>query len=138
MIIPKSIEYEIEMHFIMHKEEKQQIQQLQTDIAEAITPNLDGVGGGGGLSDPTAQKAAQIERETKSLRLWVQVVEKTFARYKGTLEGEYIKHAYVNGSSHWIELQELMNVGQATVYRKRQEVLTYAAIKASEVGLIVF
>jgi len=138
MIIPKSIEYEIEYHFFAYAEEKKQIENLERDIAEAITPNLDGIGGSSGKSDPTAQKAAQIERETKELRMWVDVVEQTFKHFSGQPEEEYMNLAYKQGITTWQIIRNEMYVSHATVFRRRQAILTYAALVAANKNLISF
>lgn len=135
MIIPKSIEYEIEYHFFAYAEEKKQIENLERDIAEAITPNLDGIGGSSGKSDPTAQKAAQIERETKELRMWVDVVEQTIRRYQDDPVGDFIEQYYFSGKNALISQMEL-HIGTTTFYARRKAVIIYAALKASAFKLI--
>lgn len=135
MIIPKSIEYEIENHFFCYAEEKKQIEEIERDIAEAITPNLDGVGGGSGRTDPTAQKAAQIERETKELRMWVNVVEQTVQRYQNDPVGDFIVQYYFAGKSVQKSKMELF-IGTTTFYARRKAVIIYAALKASALKLI--
>jgi hypothetical protein len=135
MIIPKSIEYQIESHFFCYEEEKKQAEILERDIAEAITPNLDGVGGSSGTSDPTAQKAAQIERETKELRSWVNVVEQTIRRYQDDPVGDFIVQYYFSGKNAQISQMEL-HIGTTTFYARRKAVIIYAALKASTLNLI--
>lgn len=137
MIIPKSVEYEIEGHFLCYREEKQQIEDIETEIAEAITPRLDGVGGSGGVSDPTAQKAAQIEKETRNIRSWVNIVDSTikhFEReepYKAELFTMYYERLQ---SAQTIQI--LMCISQPTFYRWRKDLITYAALQAVKAGLI--
>ena len=137
MIIPKSIEYQIESHFFCYEEEKKQAEILERDIAEAITPNLDGVGGSGGISDPTAQKAAQIEKETRSIRMWVDVVDATIKHFRATEseKAEFFKLHYVQLKSPPTAQIEL-NISQPTFYRWRKDLLTYAALQAAKAGLL--
>ena len=139
MIIQKSIEYEIEKHFYMHKREKAEIENLRREIAEDITPSIDGVGGGSGVSDPTTAKAMRIERETKTLRSWIKVVEETYAHYSNderfAMKARFIDLYYGEGYSA-PEVQRQLSLSTSAFYAWRQDILIYAAIKASALNLI--
>ena len=139
MIIPKSVEYEVESHFVCYAEEKQRIKELATDIAEAITPNLDGVGGSGSISDPTAQKAAQIEKETSELKSWVEVVEATIAHFNQVAPDKVkLIKLYYFELYEWRKVQMALHIGSSTFFKWREDVIVYAAAKAMRKKLVDF
>lgn len=137
MILPKKYQYEIESHFFCYAEEKRQIETLEREIAEAITPNIDGVGGSSGTSDPTAQKAAQIERETKDLRAWVDVVESVlkFLHENHAEKAKLVDLYYFQMLSPRIVMQEL-NVSSSAFYSWRESIVLCAAMYANSKNLI--
>lgn len=135
MVISRENSKLIEQHLYNHEEEKKRLKQRKIEIAENIVHAADKTGIRGSMkSDPTYTKALKIEAETALLQAWVDVIEDTFAYFKGTETGEFMQDVYCG----WARYTDAANmyVSKSTYYRKREDVVTYAAIKAYEKNLI--
>lgn len=128
---------EIESHFIYAGEERMRIQQMTTDIAEASSYALDPTGiHGTKISDKTAVQAARVEKETRVLRAWSDVVKETFEHFKNdVLMIDLMSMLYVERVSAE-EIMERLFIGKTTLYEYRKEILRYAALKAVAKGVL--
>ena len=128
---------EIESHFIYAREDRLRVQELTADIAEESSYAIDPTGiHGTKITDTTARKAAKVEKETKELRLWGNVVTETFEHFKrDILMLNLLSMLYVERFSPE-EIMDRLYIGKTTLYEYRKEILRYAALKAVSKGLI--
>lgn len=137
----KSLSYEqlneIESHFLFAGEDRLRVQELTADIAESSSYALEPTGvHGTKLTDITAEKAIKVEKETKELRAWGEVVTETFEHFKrDILMLNLLSMLYVERFSPE-EIMERLYIGKTTLYEYRKEILRYAALKAVSKGLI--
>jgi hypothetical protein len=137
----KSLSYEqlneIESHFIYAAEDRRRVQELTADIAEASSYALDVTGiHGTKITDMTAEKAIRIEKETKVLRAWGNVVKETFEHFRNdVLMINLLSFLYVERFSPE-DIMDKLYIGKTTLYEYRKEILRYAALKAVSKGLI--
>lgn len=128
---------EIESHFIFAREDRLRVQELTADIAEESSYAIDPTGiHGTNITDATARKAAKVERETKELRLWGDVVKETFEYFKrDVLMLNLLSMLYVERVSPE-NIMDKLYIGKTTLYEYRKEILRYAALKAVSKGLM--
>lgn len=137
----KSISYEqmneIESHFIYASEDRRRVQELTADIAEASSYALEPTGvHGTKITDMTAEKVIKIEKETRILRLWGDVVKETFEHFRNdVLMVNLFSMLYVERFNPEAIMDKLY-IGKTTLYEYRKEILRYAALKAVSKGLI--
>ena len=137
----KSLSYEqlneIESHFIYASEDRRRVQELTADIAESSSYALDPTGiHGTKLTDMTAEKAIRVEKETKELRAWGDVVKETFDHFqRDVLMINLLSMLYVEQFSPEMIMDNLF-ISKTTLYEYRKEILRYAALKAVSKGLI--
>lgn len=137
----KSLTYEqlneVESHFICAHEERILMQQMTADIAEATSFALDPTGiHGTDITDTTSYKASKLEKETRELRLWGEVVAETFIHFKNDiLMLNLLNMLYVEK----INAENIMNrlyISKTTLYEYRKEILRYGALKAVGKGIL--
>ena len=128
---------EIESHFIYAREDRLRVQELTADIAEESSYAIDPTGiHGTKITDATARKAVKVEKETRELRLWGEVVKETFEYFKrDILMLNLLSMLYVERFSPE-EIMDRLYIGKTTLYEYRKEILRYAALKAVSKGLI--
>ena len=128
---------EVESHFLNMKEERARVQELTADIAESASYAIDPTGvHGSKTSDMTADKAAQVERETRVLKAWGDVVKETFNHFKSDpLMLNLFCLLYVSKMGYQ-EILERMYIGQTSLYEYRKEILRYGALRAVAHGLM--
>lgn len=128
---------EIESHFIFAREERIRVQEIVSEIAEESTYAMDPSGiHGTKITDETSSKAQKIERETRELRLWGEVVADTFQHFKddvlmsNLLSMLYVEHLPAD------RIMEALYIGKTTLYEYRKEILRYGAIRAVRKGIM--
>lgn len=128
---------EVESHFICAREERNRVAEMTQDIAEATSFALDPTGiHGTAISDTTAERASRIEKETRELRLWGDVVDETFAHFQNdAMMVELLNLLYIERISPEIIMDTLF-VSKTTMYEYRKEILRYAALKAVSKGIM--
>lgn len=128
---------EVETHFILAREERLMVEEIRERIAEAVTYAIEPTGvHGSGTSDITAERASLIEKETRELRLWGDVVTETFAHFqKDVLMLNLLNLLYVERISPEI-IMDTLYISKTTMYEYRKEILRYAALKAVSKGIM--
>lgn len=129
---------EIESHFIFAREERLRVREIEKDIAEESSYTLDPTGiHGTKISDVTAEKAYKIEKETRILRAWGDVVRETFEHFSSdSLMLNLLSMLYVERVGAEKIMDDLF-IGKTTLYEYRKEILRYAALKAVAKGIFV-
>ena len=127
---------EIESHFIYAQEERIRVAELTADIAEASSYALDPTGvHGTKISDMTADRVERIEKETRELKGWVQVVIETFKHFeKDVLMINLLSMLYVEKIGAEAVMDKLY-ISKTSLYEYRKEILRYAALKAVSKGI---
>ena len=137
----KSLSYEqlneVESHFIYAQEERIMLQQMASDIAESSSFVLDPTGvHGTDITDTTSYKASKVERETRELRLWGEVVKETFAHFKNDILMLNLLNMLYIERINSENIMSRLYIGKTTLYEYRKEILRYAALKAVSKGLM--
>ena len=127
---------EIESHFIYANEERLKVEEIIKDIAEESSYALDATGvHGTKISDMTADRVTRIEKETRVLRAWGEVVTATFEHFRNDiLMLNLLSMLYVERFSPE-EIMGRLFISKTTLYEYRKEILRFAAIKAAEKGV---
>lgn len=127
---------EIESHFIYAQEDRLRVAELTADIAEASSYALDPTGvHGTKISDMTADRVERIEKETRELKGWVQVVIETFKHFeKDVLMINLLSMLYVEKIGAEAVMDKLY-ISKTSLYEYRKEILRYAALKAVSKGI---
>ena len=127
---------EIESHFIYAQEDRIRVAELTADIAEASSYALDPTGvHGTKISDMTADRVERIEKETRELKGWVQVVIETFKHFeKEVLMINLLSMLYVEKIGAEAVMDKLY-ISKTSLYEYRKEILRYAALKAVSKGI---
>lgn len=86
------------------------------------------------VGDPTYTAAAELER-LKERKTWCRVVEQTKERFEGTAQEALIEKKYLEKCGRW-QIADELNIDIATYHRWCGEVVTYAAFKAAEQGVL--
>lgn len=128
---------EIESHFIYANEERVQVQQVTADIAESSSYALDPTGiRGTVISDTTAIRAERIEKETRVLRAWGDVVRETYEHFKSDMMMSNLLSMLYTERASADEVMDRLFIGKTTLYECRKEILRYAALKAVAKGVL--
>ena len=135
MVLTKQQLSRIEWHFFHLADDYDALEQCRLEVAEASRP-LDPTGCHGSTpGDPTGAAVVTLEARTATLEGWIQVVTDTYTRYHGRPEGILMQCLYVQRLSVR-RAAKAMHVSAATAYNWRLDVLTYAALKGVERGLV--
>lgn len=125
----------VEGHLYGHDDDKAALADLELTIIEAARHPYDGTGRHGSQrADPTAQAAARLERETQTLRGWVTAVQRTRDRYEGTQAGQAMHALYTQRKRPQRAAIDLY-IGQTTIYRMREDIITFCAMQAAMQGV---
>ena len=134
MILTKRQCTDIEYHLFNAQEERLELARRQRDIIHG-TPVRDEAGvHAGGPSDATGAAVVQLDRELADLDAWVSVVTAVFSHFRGTPKGSLLTARYVERSDIDVVCEQLY-IARQTFYDWRNDILIYAALKASEKGI---
>lgn len=131
----KSLTYEqmneVESHFLFAIDDLKRIQEITEDIAEESSYAIDPTGiHGTKLTDATMEKANRIEKETRELKKWGEVVKETYNHFKDdSLMGEVYRKLYIEKKNYQTIIEEMF-IGQTSLYEYRKEILRYATMRA--------
>lgn len=137
----KSLSYEqlneVESHFINAKAEQEQVQMITRDIAEETNCSIDASGvHASGVTDVVSIKAQKIEKATRILKAWGEVVKATTAHFSSdSLMKDVFDRLYVQKIGAEQIMRELY-ISKTSLYEYRKEILRYGAMKAIEKGLM--
>ena len=134
MILSREVKSEIESHFFNYQSDRFMIMQRGREIAEE-TASINETGIRCGVPDPTAQKVEKIENELQAMKDWVWVVEKTVEKFAGTFYEQIISLTYVEHFSP-VKIAMLIPCSERSYYGWKKDIISYAALKASEKKLI--
>lgn len=136
MILSRKLIKKIEGHFYRSQEERYLLDAMVREIAEQICTRLDESGvKTRNFSDTTASKAVQIEKQADELKKWVEVVKKTYERFRDTPYAQLMNMIYIEKASP-VKVQCSLFISEATFFKWKADIMMYAAMKACEYGLI--
>lgn len=137
MIIDRSIVKQIEYHLYNHEADIESYSELVDSIANCSSYELDptGIRSTGGSHDKVGELAIRIEHKGEKLKKWIDVVNKTKAHFANTSYLELIDMVY-NKRYSSMKIQDLLYISESTFFYWKENVILYAALKASEYGLI--
>lgn len=137
----KSLSYEqlneVESHFLYAIDDLKRIQEITSDIAEESAYALEPTGiHGTKMIDATMEKAARIEKETRELKKWSEVVKETYNHFKqDPLMDEVYRKLYIERKTYQTIIEEMF-IGQTSLYEYRKEILRYGTMRAISKGLM--
>lgn len=135
MVLSRRMISRIEWHFLHASEDADELERLRTEIAEAPRP-LDPAGSHGSTpGDPTGRAVVAIEARTAVLECWLQVVADTYRRFRTEPADTLMNFLYAERMTIR-RAAKAMHVSAATAYNWRADVLTYAALKGAERGMV--
>lgn len=137
-IIKRSLYRKIEYYLYNYKEIREKVKEKRKDVIESGGREIGETGGGISYhSDPTAQKVIRLLEDTNTIEdeEWLDVIEHTKEKYKGTEKGELLKLKYEREMGE-VQVCRELNISRATYYNWRQEIVFYTAIVATQKGLI--
>lgn len=128
---------EIEYHFINYENDTIAIKELTEEIAEHynFTPKVTGIHSNVVSNEKVLQQIEEIQTTTDKLQKWVMVVKATKGYFAKTIHSEFIKLYYENRKTV-AEIANELYVSKESVYKYRQDVLNFSAVKANEYELI--
>lgn len=125
----------IEWHFYHYSEVKQQAERDREEILAAASYAIETSGvRGTDTSDKTGNTVLRLE-ESRANAEWCAVVEATIERYRDSPLGMLINMIYVEKLGIY-RICDRMSVDRSTLYNWKEEIVTYAALKACEKNLI--
>ena len=125
----------IEWHFYHYSEVKQQAETDREEILGAASYAIEASGvRGTDTSDKTGNIVLRLE-ESRTNADWCAVVEATVARYRDSPLGMLINMIYVEKQGVY-RICDKMSIDRSTLYNWKQEIITYAAMKACEKKLV--
>ena len=137
----KSLSYEqlneVESHFLYAIDDLKRIAEITSDIAEESSYSIDPSGiHGTKITDATMEKASRIEKETRELKKWGEVVRETHNHFKhDPLMGEVYRKLYIERKTYQTIIEEMF-IGQTSLYEYRKEILRYGTMRAISKGLM--
>lgn len=135
LILSRNQLSKIEWHFLHESELVESIETRKTEIATAAKPeNASGVRSGR-PGDATGSAVVEIEHAVQNLREWLTVVRKTYEQFSGRCEGRLMELYYKGRRSMYAVCRELF-ISRRTFYSWRADILTYAAVKCVEAGIM--
>lgn len=128
---------EVESHFLFAEAEARKVAEITKDIAEESSYSMNPTGvHGTSTSDATAIKASRIEKKTRILKGWGEVVKETREHFKkDPLMSEIFKMLY-RDKKPYREIINRLFIGQTSFFEYKKEILRYAAMRAVAKGLM--
>ena len=82
------------------------------------------------------EKAHRVEKETRELKKWGEVVRETYNHFKhDPLMGEVYRKLYIERKTYQTIIEEMF-IGQTSLYEYRKEILRYGTMRAISKGLM--
>lgn len=136
MILSKKQCEVIEWHLFRYKEHLHNAKFIEEKIINAYSSFDISLGGRTNIhSDTTASKALKLCNNNDEDTKWVSVIQKVYKRFEGTGIDKLLEERYFNKRS----INDVMlnlHIEKTTIYRWREELLTYTMILAVQEKLI--
>ncbi len=136
MILEKDIIRKIEYYFYNYEQEHEQLEILTEDIIYGVQTGFVEGSRGNAISNKTANSAMELmDKKNIEKEQWLDVVSKTINRFKNT-EYEGIFNLTYKEQYRLPKILRVLAIEKSCYYDKRNDIILYAAFKATEKGLI--
>jgi len=140
MIIPQEVCKKIERYLFNSFEVKEQLQIEIEDATFGVKSRHLGEETGGGMSNGYSSKTEDaalkiIEIKESEDAKWCELIEEILNELKNT-EFEKVVDLTFNKQYRIPKIVRLLNMDRSTYYNKRNDIVMYVALKASEKGLL--
>lgn len=137
MILEKDIIRKIEYYFYNYEQEHEQLEILTEDIIYGVQTGFVEGSRGNAISNKTANSALELmDKKNIEKEQWLDVVSKTINRFKNT-EYEGIFNLTYKEQYRLPKILRVLAIEKSCYYDKRNDIILYAAFKATEKGLII-
>jgi hypothetical protein len=134
MILDKGLCKKIEYYLYNYQAECEQMELLEEDIIFGVKTGIVEGGRSNTVSSKTENSALKLLEKRKDNE-WIEVVECVLEKFKGTEYGEIIKLTYKE-QYRVTKILRILALEKSAYYEKKNDILTYAALKATELGLV--
>lgn len=136
MILEKDIIRRIEYYFYNYEQEHEQLEILTEDIIYGVQVGFVDGSRGTAISNKTANSAIELmDKKNVEKEKWIEVVSDTINRFKDT-EYEGIFNLTYKEQYRLPKILRVLAMEKSCYYNYRNDIILYAAFKATEKGLI--
>lgn len=136
MILDKAIYKKIEYYFYNYKEECEQLEMMEEDIIWGTATGIVNGSRGNQITNKTERSAFKLlDEKQEETKVWLQVVEAVENKFKDTEYENIIKFTYEE-QYKLPKILRLTAMEKTAYYDKRNDIIMYAALKATEKGLV--
>lgn len=140
MILSQEVCRKIERYLFNSFETKEQLQIKMEDAIHGVKSRHLGEETGGGMSNGYSSKTEGaalklIEIEESEDAKWCKLIDSVIKEFENTEYQEVIELTF-NKQYRIPKIVRLLNMDRSTYYNKRNDVVIYTALKASEKGLL--
>jgi RinA family phage transcriptional activator len=138
MILDKALCKKIEYYLCNYEIEHEQLEIIEEDVIWGCKTGVVQGGSNNDISSKTeksAMKLLELEKRQAKDKQWLEVIESVLHRFKGTEYENLIEFTYKQ-QYRLPKILRLMNMEKTAYYDKRNDIIMYAALKATEKGLI--
>ena len=118
----KRIEYYLRNYQAI-KMDLENIREARDDVILSSPPPSDGLPHGTCVGNPTESKAMNLAKMEEN-RKWIDIIDDTLLKFKGTGKDTFIEMKYFNGYSVQM-ISDRLYIDRATVFNWREDVLNY-------------
>lgn len=137
MILEKDIIKKIEYYFYNYEQEYEQLEILTEDIIYGVQMGFIEGGKSNAISSKTENSALELmDQKHEEKEKWLKVVEETKARFKDT-EYEGVFNLTYKEQYKLPKILRILAMEKSCYYDKRNDIILYAAFKATEKNLII-
>jgi hypothetical protein len=134
MILDKNVYKKIEYYLYNYEMEHEQLELVEDDIILGVKTGFIDGGRSNQVSSKTENSALKLIENRKDYE-WLDVIQATLTRFKGTEHEAVISLTYKE-QYKLPKILRLMNLERTAYYDRKNDVIMYAALKATERGLI--
>ncbi|QEH67279.1 hypothetical protein QTL86_19250 [Cellulosilyticum sp. ST5] len=137
MILEKDIIKRIEYYFYNYEQEYEQLELINEDIIYGVQAGFVDGSKGNAISSKTENSALElIDKRNEEKECWLNVVESVIERFEGT-EYQGVFNLTYKDQYKLPKILRILAMEKSCYYDKRNDIITYAALKAAEKGLIM-
>ena len=135
-ILSREIIKEIESHFYGYQIDRRWVEERKQEIAESIDYSQQlAKAANSSPADTTYIHAVEIDKNVGQLQKWIRVVDETIKKFKDTPHMQLMTMLYTERQGE-VKICDALYIDRSTLYRWKDQILTYAAMKACGAGLI--
>ncbi|MHC1750774.1 MAG: hypothetical protein AB9856_21075 [Cellulosilyticaceae bacterium] len=136
MILDKEIYKKIEYYFYNYEQECEALEMMEEDIIWGSKTEMIGGSRGNQISNKTERSALKLaDPKQQETKIWLQVVDAVMNKFKDTEYEKIIKFTYEE-QYKLPKILRLITMEKSAYYDRRNDIIIYAALKATERGLV--